>query len=1070
PRASLYHYDVLNRIKASMNYGGDASLSAWLPMTDKYRTAYAYDANGNITTLQRHDGADPGGILMDDLSYTYKINPVNNEKINQLAAVADAVAGVPTDGVRGDLVGTHQYVYDKIGNLTKDEGWEHLDLNNGGTFEKYKVTLDIAWNVYGKVRQVDKTIENASLTLVRKEKIRFAYDPNGNRTLKEYSVDADNNGQYREDEISATYYVRDVQGNPMAMYERKNTATANPGEYEATLTCIERPIYGSDRIGIDGRTVELAKITYLQGEEIVFDLPADGYLRRSEYQNWLTSSNRSIDIEGTEACEARITQIWFDPGSNDAFTSNADLTEFMGTATNGVAVAENFDGEAQFYVVLAENYLGVQNACLVYDRHGNLLKGSEQIGDIEPKSKPVVVQLPGGEQYAIVTLNASQQPEYHVVDMSLQGYGDLGEKAGELTLANQPIDLPAAGQNYGWHFTGYEDHLNGRTLVYHTRYTPPTITPAEGTTEVLVYELQADASVTPQVSVVYSLPTWGDQAWGELQLSPDGKSLAWYRHGKNISAFAHREGRLHLLALSPDKLTAIGLPIIIEATPAGNYGDGATEWLADSQDGFLSQRGVYLEDAGNPDSDKNIWRYLQSNPSLLTSLTDASANPYQEIRRGADGNFYDPQLEAPATHLNSYDAAAGQVSQETLHPHPFLEVHALASGLPVQVLKVGLAETDEDGYARYVGEKKYELKDHLGNVRVVVSDEKTGEVDNGGGLIGLKVGVGGWWDYYPFGMGMLGRSFEGRGFRFGFGNYSKVNEMAGFGNHYTSKFWEYCPRIARRWNLDPIDQVNTSNYATFRNNPIFFIDPNGARSFYSYYAYKKYAKANNLKVLSKTDIWQQGHWLNEDVQYKLFDFGKPTFNDRYKKAAQVNIKNNASGEYGDLNERRELYDIADQFSKSKGSEVRWMNAAEKTVSTLNWALSPGAELIGKSNKEIGNFINNGNKAILDDMMPRINKLLSGSPIKGDDAIKWDAQTLADEQNLIQPFYESLSNESRNILQKNLESAYDFKGDIMNANDRWELGMKMMGYKNATSDKMPDVNGDYKSVNLRGIAK
>jgi RHS repeat-associated protein len=308
------------------------------------------------------------------------------------------------------------------------------------------------------------------------------------------------------------------------------------------------------------------------------------------------------------------------------------------------------------------------------------------------------------------------------------------------------------------------------------------------------------------------------------------------------------------------------------------------------------------------------------------------------------------------------------------------------------------------------------------------------------------------------------------GYRYGFGGQLKDDEISGSGNHYTSDFWEYDPRTGRRWNLDPVDQISISNYVAFRNNPIYFIDPNGARSFPSYYAYKRYATANNLTVLSEADIWKQGHWMNSDVQYKLLDFGKPTFNDRYKNAARVNINNNASGEYRDLNERRELYDVSDQFSKGKGSEVRWMNAAEKTVSTLNWALSPGAEWLGKSNGEIRNFINAGNKAILDDMMPRINSLLSGSPIKGNDAVRWDAQTLADEQNLIQPFYESLSQEGRGILQKNLENAYGFKGDIMNSGDRWSLGMQMMGYENATSDKMPTAGGDYQKVDLKGIKK
>jgi N-acetylmuramoyl-L-alanine amidase len=54
-----------------------------------------------------------------------------------------------------------------------------------------------------------------------------------------------------------------------------------------------------------------------------------------------------------------------------------------------------------------------------------------------------------------------------------------------------------------------------------------------------------------------------------------------------------------------------------------------------------------------------------------------------------------------------------------------------------------------------------------------------------------------------------------------------VNEISGVGNHYTAEFWEYDPRTIRRWNLDPVRVAWESPYAAFRNNPIFFNDPNG---------------------------------------------------------------------------------------------------------------------------------------------------------------------------------------------------------------------------------------------------
>ena len=62
---------------------------------------------------------------------------------------------------------------------------------------------------------------------------------------------------------------------------------------------------------------------------------------------------------------------------------------------------------------------------------------------------------------------------------------------------------------------------------------------------------------------------------------------------------------------------------------------------------------------------------------------------------------------------------------------------------------------------------------------------------------------------------------------FGFNGQMKLNEIAGVGNHNTALFWEYDTRTARRWNLDPVDQISISNYSVDKLNPIHFGDPLG---------------------------------------------------------------------------------------------------------------------------------------------------------------------------------------------------------------------------------------------------
>ena len=82
-------------------------------------------------------------------------------------------------------------------------------------------------------------------------------------------------------------------------------------------------------------------------------------------------------------------------------------------------------------------------------------------------------------------------------------------------------------------------------------------------------------------------------------------------------------------------------------------------------------------------------------------------------------------------------------------------------------------------------------------------------------------------DYYPFGMLMPTRHESSDGYRYGFNGMEKDDEVKGQGNSYTATFWQYSSRLGKRWNIDPVVNFSESGYATFRNNPILFNDPNG---------------------------------------------------------------------------------------------------------------------------------------------------------------------------------------------------------------------------------------------------
>ncbi len=67
------------------------------------------------------------------------------------------------------------------------------------------------------------------------------------------------------------------------------------------------------------------------------------------------------------------------------------------------------------------------------------------------------------------------------------------------------------------------------------------------------------------------------------------------------------------------------------------------------------------------------------------------------------------------------------------------------------------------------------------------------------------------------------------GYRYGFGGQEKRNEIKGEGNSYTAEFWEYDPRVGRRWNVDPLtkEYAGVSPYIAMDNKPILKLDPDG---------------------------------------------------------------------------------------------------------------------------------------------------------------------------------------------------------------------------------------------------
>ncbi|PCI97009.1 MAG: hypothetical protein COB15_08570 [Flavobacteriales bacterium] len=142
------------------------------------------------------------------------------------------------------------------------------------------------------------------------------------------------------------------------------------------------------------------------------------------------------------------------------------------------------------------------------------------------------------------------------------------------------------------------------------------------------------------------------------------------------------------------------------------------------------------------------------------------------------------------------------------------------------------ASVDPDHTSRILGDKMYELTNHLGNVQVVVADRKFAIEESGStGIIDhYTADVVSASDYYPFGSLMPGRNFSSSSYRFGFNGMEKDDEMHNTsGSSYDFGERIYDARLGKFTSMDPKDRYlpSLSPYSYAANNPIYFMDEEG---------------------------------------------------------------------------------------------------------------------------------------------------------------------------------------------------------------------------------------------------
>ena len=179
--------------------------------------------------------------------------------------------------------------------------------------------------------------------------------------------------------------------------------------------------------------------------------------------------------------------------------------------------------------------------------------------------------------------------------------------------------------------------------------------------------------------------------------------------------------------------------------------------------------------------------------------------------------------------------------------------------------RLGSYNGKTDQGKRTLGNKKYELSNHLGNVLAVISDNKIGIGTNGVAdyYEPLVISES---DYYPFGMAMKERSFSNQEYRFGFNTQEKSTKLGE--DTYTAEFWQYDGKIARRWNNDPRPNTSISVYAAFAGNPLLYSDHFGDTTFIYNKEFKR-SNANYLKDKDKNNDWNWDPVPDETIKENI---------------------------------------------------------------------------------------------------------------------------------------------------------------------------------------------------------
>lgn len=905
-QAWSYRYDDLNRIKYA-NYN-ERSGGVWdLTANNDFSSSFNYDGNGNLMTLSRNsiDVDQSNGVqnMMDQLSYSYP--EVSGLKVsNRLEMVHDAVDETTQNDQQDDIEGYHHYEYDAIGNLVKEYG------SSAPSFDPNTDELmTVNWNLQGKVASVERpSYSNAP-------EITFTYDAQGNRVKKK--VQPANTDTYIE-----TFYVRDAQGNIMAVYDKEYNDITEGNEMVLTLK--ERPLYGSSRVG-ENRTGVVIKHQLL---------PQSGNPVTVEPEQEHVADQRLMPVAGVfEAISIIQAADHWDVSSSVASSSGIS-SGALGYAPANTVVGETRYGQKVFTAVicrqepLLNSFFGGSPSVLLYGPDGLLMDDFwDMIAD--PNSSALAMESPNSPDFwYLFTMDAQGHVYYHVIDVL---NNRVEQKNIELFNSQNGNE-----ETFSRGMALVADYSSGSSRLYVKK---------DGGTEGELYSLEissntfiSNPSVDPALlNLEVRYPTSGSCKKSEVQISPDGSKIAFVGMSEKKQLLLPRlfpysmlrnSAREAILVyqLDADHHVYPPPPVIppyaywnqtFFSEISASYSLSSNSRLVNSFD-FTADGNIYFRASALGSFGLNANGDLLRRWNIGSSADDIYQGQIGEVRRGANGNMYAPVYDPVRDPVGptgffwrpNYNALLEVPDPDQTAQLPTVNTLSVASGISANVsnemrLQPHRIYPLDVQRQRSLGHKYYELTDHLGNVRSVITDWKLSDVSAvyDPAHVGdpnyitdylasnFRSDVLSVSNFYPFGSIMPGRSFNSNSHRYSFNGYERDDEIKGSGNSINFGARMLDTRLGRFMSLDPYSRLSTgvSLYSFAGNSPILFIDfdgnfkyPKGSTQEKDYPKLTNYLKnsvqeiANNPTIIKA--LAEYGQISEADVKKALTWGEGPTIN------------------------------------------------------------------------------------------------------------------------------------------------------------------------------------------------